>query len=221
MTKSIDLNGANLMVGYHSAYNNYKGIFGVFDGNNCTIRGIDINPASGSAALFGCISDTGTLKNLSVYGKVTGSGVTGGVVAYVRGNVDNVTSYVTVNGGGTVGGIAADVANIASRYVSNCTNYGSVTGTKTIVGGIASSGGGQFTNCANFGAVSGGDYTGGICGTTKNIGTFSGCNNYAAVNGANYVGGIAGKCLKTLENSANYGTVTGTGANVGDIYGTK
>ena len=221
MTKSVDLNNSNLMIGSHSAWNKYQGFGGVLDGNNCSVRNVNVSPASGSAGLFGCITDKGTLKNLSVYGSVTGTGIAGGVVAYVRGNVDNVTSYVTVNGAGTVGGIGADVANIASRYISNCTNYGNVTGTGTNVGGIAGSGGGQFTNCANFGAVSGGNYTGGICGTTKNIGTFSGCNNYATVNGANYVGGIAGKCLKTVENSANYGEISATGSASGDIYGTN
>ena len=208
MTKSIDLNGANFMIGYHSAWNKYDGFAGIFDGNNCSIRGMAIDVASGSAGLFGCIKDTGTLKNLSVYGSVKGTAVAGGAVAYARGTVENVTNYATVVGGSTVGGVAGDVSAVNITYIGNCVNYGDVVATGNYAGGVAGSGGSQMTACANFGKVNGVTYVGGICGQTKTVGTIKECNNYGTVEGTSSVDGIAGLAKKTLENCNNYGTVT-------------
>ena len=228
MTKSIDLDGHNLIAGFHSGWNNYQGFFGHFDGNNCSIRNINVSPTTGaSSALFGCIN-TGSLKNLSVYGNVTGKATVGGVVAYTTGNavVENVTSYVTVtqkgtgNGTGTVGGVVANQENSAGALI-NCVNYGDVTGESYIVGGIVGSGGAAMTGCVNWGTISStaSDVVGGITGTTKDKGTISGCVNYGTISGGMQVGGIAGKSVKAINNCANYGNVTGRTKLVGGIAG--
>ncbi len=231
MTKSIDLNGANLMIGFHSGYNNYQGFFGTFDGNNCSIRGIAVSKTGGSAALFGCIR--GTLKNLSVYGSVSGDATVGGVVAYTRENstLENITSYVTVigtttgNRKGTVGGIIANQENNGGTII-NCVNYGTVTCDSYIVGGIAGSGGASITDCINWGSVTGTNVSvGGISGSTKTSGSISGCINYGDVTGATtaygQIGGIVGTCSKPVSNCVNYGTITGaTAKGVSGICGT-
>ena len=228
MTKSIDLDGHYLIAGFHSGWNNYQGFFGHFDGNNCSIRNINVSPTTGaSSALFGCIN-TGSLKNLSVYGNVTGKATVGGVVAYTTGNavVENVTSYVTVtqkgtgNGTGTVGGVVANQENSAGALI-NCVNYGDVTGESYIVGGIVGSGGAAMTGCVNWGTISStaSDVVGGITGTTKDKGTISGCVNYGTISGGMQVGGIAGKSVKAINNCANYGNVTGRTKLVGGIAG--
>ncbi len=209
MTKSIDLAGKSLVVGSHSGYNKHQGFGGTFDGNHCSIRGINAEPTNGtSSALFGCITVKGTLKNLSVYGTAKGTAIVAGVAAYVRGVVENVTSYVTVNGGGTVGGVAGDVAALDNTKMFNCVNYGDVTGTAAIVGGVAGSGGCQMTGCANFGNIVGTTKVGGICGQTKTVGTIKECNNYGTVQGTGNVDGIAGYAQKTIEDCNDYGTVT-------------
>ena len=224
MTKSIDLGGKLLIAGNHSGWNKYQGFGGTFDGNNCTIRGINVEPTTGtSSALFGCITSAGTLKNLIVYGNAKGASTVGGVVAYQLGAVDNVTSYVTVTAtGGTVGGVVANQEGSA-KALTNCVNYGSVTSSSYIVGGVTGSGGATITNCVNWGSVQGGSESiGGITGTTKNKGTISGCVNYGSVTmtatDKGMVGGIAGKLLKPIADCYNYGVITGANT-MGGIAG--
>ncbi len=224
MTKSIDLNGNLLIAGNHSGWNKYQGFGGTFDGNSCTIRGINVEPTTGtSSALFGCITKAGTLKNLIVYGNAKGQATVGGVVAYQLGTVDNVTSYVTVTAtGGTVGGVVANQESSAG-VLSNCVNYGSVTSDIYIVGGIVGSGGATITDCVNWGSVqAGSESVGGIAGTTKNKGTISGCVNYGSVTmtaaDKGMVGGIAGKLVKPISDCYNYGVITGANT-MGGIAG--
>ena len=234
MTKSVDLNGHYLIVGYHAGWNNYQGFFGTFDGNNCSIRGIDLDGSKGSTstALFGCVN-TGAIKNLSIYGNVKGNSGAAGLVGYTVTNavIENVTSYVNVtskvgNGRqGTVGGIVANQENSAGA-LKNCVNYGTVVCDSYIVGGIVGSGGKDMTNCVNWGDVTGGNVSvGGISGSTKDKGTITGCVNYGTVTGATTVygqiGGIVGTAKKPISDCVNYGTVIGTTSKgVGGIYGT-
>lgn len=229
MTKSIDLAGNELYVGFHAGWNNYQGFFGTFDGNNCTIRGIAIdNTGEGiSTALFGCVNG-GTIKNLSIYGTAKGTANVGGLVAYATGvsTIDNITSYVTITqtgtgkNTGTCGGIVANQENSnVNTTIINCVNYGTVNGTSYIIGGIAGSGGATITNCVNWADVTGGDTSiGGIAGSTKAVGTITGCVNYGSVkttstSNTHYTGGIVGTAVKPLDNCVNYGTVTGAAAN--------
>ena len=208
MTKSIDLGGVNFMIGHHSAWNNYAGFAGIFDGNNCSIRGLAIEPASGSAALFACVKKGGEVKNLSLYGTVKGNTTVGTAVAYLLGTADNITSYVTVNGTSTIGGVVAN-AESGSSVVSNCVNYGTVTGTSYIVGGITGSGGHNIINCVNWAEINGTDVLGGISGTTKASGEISGCYNYGTINASGKSGGIVGNVQKPVNNCVNYGDVNG------------
>ncbi len=234
MTKSIDLNGHYLIVGMHAGWNNYQGFFGTFNGNNCSIRGINLDGSAGksSTALFGCVN-SGAIKNLSIYGSVKGNSGVAGLVGYTVTNavIENVTSYVNVtskvsNGRqGTVGGIVANQENSAGALL-NCVNYGTVICDSYIVGGIVGSGGKDMTNCVNWGVVTGGNVSvGGISGSTKDKGTISGCVNYGTVTGATtaygQIGGIVGTAKKPVNNCVNYGTVIGTiSKGVGQIYGT-
>ena len=235
MTKSVDLNGHYLIVGMHAGWNNYQGFFGHFDGNNCSIRGIDLDGSAGSSstALFGCVN-TGSIKNLSIYGNVKGNSGAAGLVGYTVTNaiIENVTSYVNVTSAvsnkrqGTVGGIVANQENSAGALI-NCVNYGTVVCDSYIVGGIVGSGGKDMTNCVNWGNVTGANVSvGGISGSTKDKGTISGCINYGTVIGATtaygQIGGIVGTCKKPITNCVNYGTVIGTiSKGVSGICGTN
>ncbi len=223
MTKSIDLGGANFMIGYHTAWNAYDGFAGIFDGNNCSIRGLAINPESGSAALFACVKKTGTVKNFTLYGSVKGTTTVGSAVAYLLGNAENITNYATINGTSTIGGVIAN-AESGSSVVSNCVNYGTVTGATYIIGGIAGSGGHIIKNCTNWGDVSGTNVSvAGITGTTKDGGSIDGCYNYGTVTSttasSGQIGGIVGTGKnKPISNCVNYGEVNGYN-EVGGIAG--
>ena len=215
MIQSIDLDGIDLFIGSYPGWADRRGFYGFFDGNHCTIRGLD-----NTSSLFGTI-EGGWLKDLSVYGKVNGGATVGGIVGYVAngGRLENLTSYVTVKGNNTLGGVVGNAENQASTVI-NCTNYGSVTGSSYILGGIAGSGGHDFINCVNFGDVTstGNDVVGGIIGSTKNTGTISNCYNYGKINARGKVGGIIGLANKPVKNCVNYGDINGTWA-LGGIVG--
>lgn len=151
LTKSIDLDGKLLKIGYSLAWNKYSRFGGTFDGNNCSIRGISItaDETNRNDALFG-MTYGGTIKNLSTYGDVYGGGVlNGGIVGYlVSATVENCTSYVNIEGNNETGGI---VGNLDNGTLINCTNYGKVScsgaSAGVIVGKNAS---GTVTNCISF-----------------------------------------------------------------------
>ena len=223
MTKSIDLNGADFMIGYHKGWNEYEAFCGIFDGNNCTIRGLNINPAnSGSTGLFACVSNGGIIKNLSLYGEVNGNATVGSAVAYLvtkNSTVENVTNYATIKATGkTVGGVVANAEN-NQGVIKNCVNYGTVTSSANEVGGIVGISGYTISCCKNFGQVEGTYDVGGISGNSKNGINITDSDNYGLISGTTEVGGICGTVLGKVTGCTNYGTVTGTGGVIGGIAG--
>ncbi len=218
LTQSIDLNGYNLNMGEYPGWSTRKGFYGFFDGNHCTIRGLN-----NTTSLFGTI-ENGYLKNLSVYGKVKGTDTVGGIVGYVAngGILESLTNYVTVNGISTLGGVVGNAENQASTVI-NCVNYGNVTGSSYIIAGVAGSGGHDIINCVNYGNVTstGNDCVGGIAGSTKNTGKIEGCYNYGVITARGKVGGIVGQANKPVTNCVNYGGVSGTWALGGIVGYTK
>ena len=218
MTQSIDLNGHNLNIGDFPGWADRKGFYGMLDGNHCTIRGLN-----NTKSLFGTI-EAGYLKNLSVYGKVNGNDTIGGIVGYVAngGVLENLTNYATVSGVSTLGGVVGNAENKASTVI-NCVNYGSVTGSSYIIGGVAGSGGHDIINCVNYGNVTStaNDCVGGIAGSTKNTGSIQNCYNYGEIKARGKIGGIVGQANKLIEDCANYGSVSGTWAMGGIVGYTK
>ena len=204
LTKSIDVSAnANFVIGYYSGWNNYSVFSGIFDGNNCTVRGLAINQQFG--ALFAGVA-YGTVKNLSAYGTAhSNAGGISGVVLYPLNNstLDNLYNYVTVtsSSGDYAGGISATIGDGGGVTVKNCVNYGDVTITGASAGGIAGCVRTTVTNCVNWGNITAGK---------------------ASNNGNSNVGGIFGfidQAAANVSNCINYGTVTGTGANVNAVSG--
>lgn len=220
MTQSIDLNGHTLNIGIYTGWSTRRGFCGFFDGNHCTVIGLSQN-----ASLFGTI-ENGYLKNLSVYGEITNAAheATGGIVGYTAsgGILENLTNYVNVSGVSTLGGVVGNAENNASTVIG-CVNYGNVTGTSWIIGGVAGSGGHEVLNCVNHGNVTstGNDCVGGIAGSTKNTGKIDGCYNYGLITARGKVGGIVGQANKPVTNCVNYGNVSGTWALGGIVGYTK
>ena len=193
---------------------------GTFNGQGYSIKGLNLtNLTVSRVGLFGCIEGDAIVKDLTVYGEVSTSGIAvGGIVGIVQKNavVVNCVNYCNVSSSAAsdsmVGGIAGTLrSNSASSNakIINCKNYGAVTGNQH-VGGIA----GQVSV-----------FSGGETGTTL---TVSGCANYGTVNAtassSRYHGGITGyitaraESQVTVENCLNAGDVTG-GRDVGGIVG--
>ena len=218
MTKSIDLNGKELKIGGYTAGTEFHGYF---DGNNCSIRGINA-----TQSLFGMLKN-GYIKNLSTYGTVTTTekkGVAGLVSYMTAATVENITNYVNVTGVQQAAGVVGWLENNTTTFAKNCVNYGTVYATSYQIGGIAGFAKGTLADCRNFGDVTStaSGYVGGVGGAAKDAkGSRSNCVNYGNISGTDYVGGVFGQITKTTTNCYSYGTAktVTTGKNVGEVVG--
>ena len=185
LTSSIDLNNQNLMV------NDFAG---VFDGNNCSIKGVNISNSDEETGLFKRLVYGGTIKNLSVYGQISGTTSVGGIAGNSYGTIDNCTNYTTIT---HTAKYAGGIVGRTTGVINNCDNYGNITSSSV-------------------------DRKAGIAGLLNNWGTISGSNNFATIYGTNTAAGIAAEVYNSniiIENSNNYGDIIATSYNVGGIVG--
>ncbi len=197
---------------------------GTFDGDGHTISDLYISTTDFNQGLFG--NSSGTIKNLTVSGSVTGGTNTGGIAGKNNGVITDCINNCSVTGNSDyVGGI------VGYNYYSiiNCYNTGTVSNSKgtydDYVGGIAgfNNSTGSIENCHNKGTITGvGDYTGGIAGNNDGSARIENCYNTGKVSGASCVGGIAGSNQSSnFRNCYNTGEVSGTGDSVGGIVGSN
>ena len=187
---------------------------GTFDGNGKTIKNLYINATTTNIGFFGYANEGGSIKNITFNNaKVNSSGnytgiLAGGVKSYIIENIKTLANC-SVEGNECVGGIAGD----ARDDISNCENHAKVNGTK-FVGGIVGwyeGFGKSITSCANYGVVTGSkNIVGGMAGDFVS-GTIQNCANYGDVIGSHVVGnliGCADEC--NLNNVLGTGNVTAT-----------
>ena len=167
---------------------------GTFDGNGKIIRNLYINATSDYTGFFGYATD-GSIKNITFdNAKVKSIDFYTGILAGYAGScfIENIKTLAncSVKSHSYTGGIAGN----ACGNISNCENHAIVEGTAD-VGGFAGrydSSNKSITSCANYGVVTGAD---------------------------SEVGGMVGQFISgTIQNSANYGDITGT-YNVGNLMG--
>ena len=193
---------------------------GQFDGQGYGIYNISISDdSSDNTGVFGYL--TGTVKNLTVTGQITGRNNTGGIcgTAAEEASIINCRSEISVTGHTGTGGIAG------SSYgtITGCTNTGDIHGTAR-AGGIAGENrAGEITDCYNEGNISSeitgiGTYgTGGIAGRSVAYGAaIKNCYNAGDIDSSNEcAGGIAGYCSAAgseISGCANSGAVAGSQA---------
>ncbi|MBR0326792.1 MAG: hypothetical protein IIX09_03220 [Clostridia bacterium] len=127
-------------------------------------------------------------------------------------NYGNVTSKT---GNGYIGGVVGRISGAGT--ISECANFGTVTGSSAIVGGVL----GQVSyngnsdarysvlieNCLNAGAVSGTHVSGGIAARAYELVTFKNCVNLGQLTitkddgNANRFGAIESNSISTYENN--------------------
>ena len=194
---------------------------GVFDGDGHVIDNLYINNNGFNyQGLFGGVS--GTIRNLTVRGEVTGCYYCGIITGRLSGKnpyIGNCTTKGTVSGNSYFGGIVGYGDNATIEY---CRNETTVGGSNSYyVGGIVGYAYfvGSLNHCINTGAISGAYYCGGLVGFGNGTKVFNG-NNTGAVTGTSYVGGIGGYLHQggKIYNSISSGNVKGTGY-VGGICG--
>lgn len=179
---------------------------GTFDGNNKTIRGLEINQSgTDNVGLIGYLGSEGKVQNVVLANiSVSGANYVGGIAGQTDGTVENCSVNGTVTGQNQTGGIVG--RNFST--ISGCSAEGTVTGNIN-VGGIS-----------------------GLCvpnydtGTGSLIGsTIEGCHSTADVSGISSVGGVLGNLGNNSFLMACYstGNVTATitygYAHVGGVVG--
>ena len=172
--------------------NNYQG---TFDGNGKTISNLYINATSAFAGFFGYLAG-GNIKNIT----------------FDNAKVNSTGIYYT----GILAGYAGSCIFENIKTLGNCSVEG-----KQITGGIAGIAEGNISNCENHAEVKGMGSLGGILGMYYGSdNSITSCANYGAVTGwYRQVGGMVGYFDSgTIQNSANYGDITGKD-NVGNLIG--
>ena len=167
---------------------------GTFDGNGKTISNLYINATSAFAGFFGHLAG-GNIKNITFDNAKVNSG-----------------NYYT----GILAGYAGSCIFENIKTLGNCSVEG-----EDITGGIAGIAVGNISNCENHAEVKGMISLGGILGIYYGSdNSITSCANYGAVTGTyRQVGGMVGYFGSgTIQNSANYGDITGKD-NVGNLIG--
>lgn len=184
-----------------------SGFAGTLDGDRHIVSGL-----KSTEGLVSCLSSTGTVKNLTVIGTVSGSSHVGGIAATSYGAVENclfdgtVTSSSSTSAGGIVG------RALQGNRIVNCVNTGDIKNTyasysSTLnIGGIVGYTYGTVENCYSTGNVSARTDR----DTNKGIGGIAG-----AVKGSSYY-----EKWGALINCYVIGTVTGPESGIGAVVGT-
>lgn len=216
LTKDIDLGGE--MNWTPIGPNSYKAYSGVFDGQGHTVSGLYINTTSACQGLFGKITLSAVIKNLTVEGNVKTTSASsyayaGGICGYnYKGEITNCINKVNVTSdGGRTGGIcgASEGDGSLSAKISQCANCGDISyeaGTGQYKGGIT--GESKYTNiseCSNSGNIMGnGNFAGGIAGDLYSGSLVTDCYNSGNITVNGYsVGGVAGR----MDMYGSYGIV--------------
>lgn len=221
---------------------NYSNNFtGTFDGGGNTVSGLYIsNSDEDYLGLFGWVGDSGTVKNLTVSGSVSGGDSVGSVVGRNYGSVSGCSNTGSVSGdyhvGGVVGRNQGSVSNCYNTVsfnvtgelayvggivgyndfdgsISSCYNTGllTVSGSSAIAGGIVGLiGGGVVNSCYNTGKITG-TTAGGVAGWNSKDGSVSNCYNTGEVSGKTAGGVVGENHFGDVANCYNNGTINGTG----------
>ncbi len=192
---------------------------GSFDGQNHTITGLFINRAGGLKGLFGTISLTGMVTNVTLLDfNVTGTGnYIGGLVGSNAGTVANCSSAGSFTGSSHVGGLAG----YSNSAISDSHSSGTVTATSispSRAGGIVGMLDGatatisrSYSTCDVTGPTGNVDTrVGGAVGDMAANSAAIECFASGHVTGGNYVGGFVGRTLEAdVTDSYALGRVDG------------
>ena len=195
---------------------------GTYDGGGHTISGIIISSSNNEYGLFGRLSSTATVKNLTFASStITAHQYVGGIVGYNNGGTVlncRVESTVTINAnasssnyhGGVVGCNTGTIqgclcaATVSHNDKSNCSYYGGITG---------SHGGGTIQDCLFTGpAPTSESLKGSIAGARNNSATLT--NNYytisdlGSVNGSDVLGARKARTVTLGTNISLVGDET-------------
>ena len=221
LTADIDLASKEWTpIGKSTSYA-YKG---TFDGNDHEIKNLYVTgTTSNHYGLFGVLGAGGTIRNLTVSGRVAITGIgsssygIGGIVGQLggAGTIENCTNKATVSGNFNTAGIVGRVGS-SGGTIRGCANLVDISGSNS-VGGIVGYAyyGVTASHCYNRGAVTASvSKAGGIVGFMDDSGAkFSNCYTTGAVKGSNSAAVVGEKKHGSLSSSCYYLDTLGTDSN--------
>ena len=188
---------------------------GVFDGNGHTVSGLRVSDASYRyTGLFGQV--TGTIKNLTVEGSVSGSNYAGILVGYDKGAITNCFTSGTAQNTGS--GLTGGLVGWSITTISACGSTATVTGKSGDTGGLIGESGSRLLNCYARGDVNGGSgSTGGLVGVNMSFIRNCYATGRVTTTSSNKGGlvGINGSNLTAVITSAYYNSDTSTATDTG------
>lgn len=208
---------------------------GVFDGQNHKISGLYINGGSTYVGLFGFVSQTGiikdlTLENCIIIGKSNRH--IGGIAGHNEGYIINCHVQGEINGGNgdNISHVGGVIGENTGGVLTDCSIQGTVSSIDdhSYVGGVVglNSGSVKFCNVLENSIIKNneGTATGGVIGyhykdfmneyTTE----ITNCYNTGSVEGGSETGGIAGLSGAYITNCYNVGDIHGDGY-IGGLVG--
>ena len=172
--------------------NDAEAFCGIFDGQGHTISGLKISGRGEEyTGLFGV--NAGTVRNLTVSGKIEASSNAGILTGQNQGTIENCTVSGSVESSGTHGGFAG--VNDQNAVIENCTADVTLTGKGTVGGFVGYNINGTIRYCGSKGKVSGStSYAGGFVGHNQyGDGKIENCYAWGKVTGTGETGGFAGR----------------------------
>ncbi len=140
------------------------GFKGTLDGNGFAINNISISRESDYIGLFGSISESSVIKNVSIKNAViAGLSYAGALVGYNFGTIRLCCSTGQIIGNDYIGGLIGQ--NESQSYVHNCYSSVAVSG-RSHIGGLigCQNSSSNASLCYSTGSVSGNDNVGGLVG---------------------------------------------------------
>ena len=228
LMENIDLTGETWdVIGSYTDDTTNKAFAGIFEGNNRTINGLNINKSQDFVGLFAY--NTGTIRDIILEsGSITGNARVGGILAVNTGLIENCHNKgVTINfTSDSVGG--GGICARSTGEIAYCSNSSNITSNTTLyVGGIV--GALNYTkikNCYNLGNIEGVAIVGGVIGNSidseiqfcYNTGDITGTGMNS--NNGTYVGGIIGSFHKnSMKGCYNSGKIKCEYIHAGGIAG--
>lgn len=209
---------------------NLKRFAGVFNGNNKSIRGMNVESDKSYQGLFGF--QTGNIENLIVKKSyVKGDSSIGAIVGYNTGTIFNCKVIdVEIEGNSKVGGIVG--TSMTGSNIGTCSVEGnrSMITAREYVGGVVGYANNNVSidSIDNNANVKGNKNVGGIAGIAFYGTTFNGIVNNGNVSGKENVAGIVGYSqaqieksysskMATIEGDKNIAGLVGINYDMGDV----
>lgn len=193
---------------------------GIFDGQDHTVSGLELNGEGSAQGLFRYLTDTALVQNLTVTATIHPTGTrnqVGTIAGENSGSILNCRVSCSLSGSDSVGGIAG--RNHVTGVIENCSVDGEIYG-EHFVGGIAGENAGVIRSCENRASVNTTPQQNSVKITDISMDTLT---NSEAVNTVTDIGGIVGNSTGVLRSCVNHADVgyRHMGYNIGGIAGTQ